>query len=54
MATPTEKEIEDAIAKCCDLADSGQNPFWGMTYLDGVRAALDWVTGNTDEHPLEE
>jgi hypothetical protein len=26
----------------------------GMTYEEGVRAALEWVTGDVDDHPMEE
>lgn len=43
----TEDEIDDQITLAWD------HDFRGMTYAEGVRAALDWVTGYTDELPFD-
>lgn len=51
---PTEYEIKDVLSKCADLEDSGENPFWGMTYAQGVRAAIEWMQGETTESPFED
>lgn len=49
MKRPTDKEIQAMI----DAAqDSTQNLF-GMSYQEGVVAALMWALGNTDELPIE-
>ncbi len=48
MATPTEDEMRKQI----DL--TSENNYDGMTYADGVRAALEWALGDTTETPFEE
>ncbi len=46
----TQTEIEKMADKA---ADAASNPkFFGMTYEDGVLAALDWVLENFEEGPL--
>lgn len=46
----TAAEIENVIG------DTMENPdkFPGMSYTDGVSAALRWVLGETDEYPMED
>jgi hypothetical protein len=34
--------------------DQGGSRFPGMTYEQGVQAALDWLFGNVEDHPYEE
>ncbi len=41
----------DAVLEACD-ARQGRWP--GMTYEEGVRAALLWVLGIWDDNPIEE
>ena len=45
----SDSEIDDVLGWCVD------NPgkYAGMTYQDGVEAALLWVTGQTDENPAQ-
>lgn len=50
----TVEEIDEQMDRAADLEDSGENPYWGMTYAQGVKAALGWVTGELDEEPLPE
>lgn len=45
---PTKSEMESEVSETFDRDYSGQ------TYAEGVRAALDWVLGNTDESPMSE
>ncbi len=33
---------------------SGVPKWHGMTYVEGVLAALDWVTGQTDDKPIDD
>jgi hypothetical protein len=47
-----EQELNDVLADIADMENTGENPFFGMSYLDGVKAALEWVL-NEAEHPLE-
>lgn len=47
-------EISEMIQKAMDSRDQdGGSPLFGMSYEEGVIAALDWVTGNMDEPPME-
>ena len=50
----TDKEIGDVIADAHDIGDKQGTKWAGMTYEQGVTAALEWVTGDSDEHPLED
>jgi hypothetical protein len=52
MEKPTKQHIDDVLNKCADMEDSGENPFFGMTYAQGVRAAIEWMQGD-GENPLE-
>ncbi len=53
-----EKEINDAADRAADMcaaADKkGRSKYPGMTYEEGVRAALDWACGNQDEDPTQD
>lgn len=44
---PTKEQLEDVINKCTDLDNESMYP--GMTYEQGVKAAIDWMTGNYGE-----
>ncbi len=48
----TEAQIGEMINRGYDLRDSGENPYFGMTFADGVREALRWAIGEQDEEPL--
>jgi len=49
----TENEINEQLDMAFEKRDNG-NGFYGMTYEEGVIAALDWVRGNIDEKPMDE
>lgn len=48
-----EKAIENQIDLAAKAKDEG-GKYFGMSYEEGVQAALEWVTGVTDELPMEE
>lgn len=50
---PNSEQIDDQLNKAHDFTDEGRNPYPGMTYVEGVRDALQWVQGQGDE-PIEE
>lgn len=50
----TEDEVDDVMNTCSEAIDSGDSNFEGMTYEQGVQAALDWVLGRTEDHPFPE
>ncbi len=47
------KEIDALLLKAEDIVITGQNPFWGMTYVEGVIAGIEWVLGENDDNPLD-
>jgi hypothetical protein len=49
----SEQEIEDYLSDRLPVGADDQNNWPGMTYEQGVEAALLWVIGVTDAEPLE-
>jgi len=45
----TQEEINHQI----DVATDNPDMYPGMSYADGIKAALEWVLGYTDENPTE-
>lgn len=54
MRTPEEirKELGEADAQFLD--NGGVTSWPGMSYEEGVSAALLWVLGDTEERPMED
>jgi hypothetical protein len=50
----TTKQIDDLISKCWDQENEGGSKYPGMTFEQGIKEAIDWITGNQDETPLED
>jgi len=44
----TEEEIRE------QLNEAGKKDFEGLSYSDGVKAALEWVLGDEDISPMED
>ena len=53
MSRPTQDEIDEVLNQCMEQADEGGSRFPGMTYEQGVEAAIRWMQG-TDENPLSD
>lgn len=53
---PDQAAIDEQINRGFHYRDSGQSACGGMSYEEGVLAALQWVLGETDvdEPPIEE
>ena len=51
--TRTDNEIDDVLNDAADWEDAGRTDVPGMTYEQGVTAALRWVRGESDESPIE-
>jgi hypothetical protein len=45
---PTDAEINDVLNECNDNIDSGKRKYPGMSYEDGVKAALEWLLFSPD------
>ena len=46
-----EEEMDAVINDCVESEENGESRWPGMTYEQGVKAALEWVQGY-GEHPL--
>lgn len=44
MSQPTQDEINDVLDWCMEAEETGTN-YSGMTYEQGVQAALEWIEG---------
>ena len=52
---PTDNEIDDVLNHCLESEDTGESIYPGMTYEQGVKAAIEWLDPNHDgSHPINE
>lgn len=49
---PTENEINNVLNECLEREDLGGSKYPGMTYEQGVKAAIEWLQGY-GENPME-
>jgi len=49
----TWNEIDELIELISEKQVTGTTAFPDKTYEDGIRAAIEWVTGMGDAHPLD-
>jgi hypothetical protein len=49
----TQEEIDELLNSCVESEETGESKFFGMTYEQGIIAAIDWLFED-GEHPLEE
>lgn len=50
----TEDEIDELLNECSECEETGDSHFPGMSYENGVKAAIEWLNGDTDSHPIKE
>ena len=53
MTMRTQKQIDDVKGKALAAVEAGESSVPGMSYEEGVLAALDWLDGTTDDDPME-
>lgn len=51
--TPTSKEINAVLNQCDEQENAGTSLYPGMTYEQGVAAAIKWMEGN-EPNPMED
>jgi hypothetical protein len=49
----SSKEIENQLSKAQSWSSFGDTDVPGMSYEEGVEAALRWVLGEEDSEPIE-
>ena len=50
---PSENEVNDVLNRCADQTDEGGSRWPGMSYEQGVEAAIRWMQGD-GENPMDE
>ena len=50
MEIPTDREINEVLDWCMDAEADGTH-YHGMTYEQGVRAAIEWLRGEGEGDP---
>lgn len=53
MSRPSQQEIDQVINWAAQAEATGSSSFPGMSYEEGVRAAIEWMQGN-GERPDDE
>ena len=53
MCKPNINKIEEVLRHCAKLEEEGDTLYSGMTYEQGVAAALNWMQGD-GSCPIEE
>lgn len=49
----TEQEINEVLDACVEQEEIGESRWPGMTYEQGVKAAIEWLQGY-GENPMED
>ena len=50
----TSDEVNEVLNAVAVKINQGCSKFPGMTYEEGVRAAIDWLVGDIDDNPMED
>ncbi|QGJ89476.1 hypothetical protein PBI_SMARTIES_73 [Microbacterium phage Smarties] len=50
----SQSDVDDVINDAHEQIDNGGSRWPGMSYEQGLVAGLQWVTGETDDHPYED
>jgi len=48
----SDEEINDLLNEAALNVDAGTPKFPGMSYEEGVQAAINWLTGADDSNPM--
>ena len=51
---PTQTQIDELLDRCFIAESEGTSLYPGMTYEQGVHAAIEWILGYSLNHPLDE
>jgi len=51
---PTQDQIDQVLNACSVLTDANENPYFGMTYTQGVEDGINWVLGYIDAQPFDD
>jgi len=49
-----QEEIDDLINRCFDAENNGDSKYPGMTYEQGIKDGMLWLTDEDEPNPLED
>ena len=52
MESPSDEDVNNVLNRCSECEDEGTSQFNGMSYEQGVAAAIRWMLGETKDNPL--
>lgn len=50
----TEQEIWDLLNQCAEVEETGSSNYPGMSYEQGIKAAIEWIIGDINDHPIND
>lgn len=50
----SEQEIWDLLNQCAEAEETGSSTYPGMIYEQGIKAAIEWLVGDINDHPINE
>ena len=50
----SDEEIGKLLDQCVEQESKGGSKYLGMTYEQGIKEAIDWLTDKDRGHPLDE
>lgn len=50
----TDDEMDELLNECSECEEMGNSHFPGMSYGNGVIAAIEWLNGNNYSYPINE
>lgn len=50
----TDQEIYEVLDECLNSENTSISIYPGMSYEQGVKAAIEWIIGDTEDHPIND
>lgn len=49
----SDEEINELLNVCSESESTGRSKYPGMTFEQGIKAGIEWLTDPDAEHPME-
>ena len=50
----SERELWDSLNHCAEAEETGASNYPGMSYEQGIKAAIEWIIGDVKDHPIND
>ena len=50
----SEREIWDLLSQCAEVEETGASNYPGMSYEQGIKAAIEWIIGDVKDNPIND